>query len=50
MDGKTGAEDLVGKMLKDPALLQTLGSAPKPKPEKAEEAPPAEETTPTTEE
>jgi len=28
MDGKTGAEDLVGKMLKDPTLLQTLGSAP----------------------
>jgi type VI secretion system protein ImpB len=30
MDGKTGAEDLVGKMLKDPTLLQTLGSAPNP--------------------
>jgi hypothetical protein len=30
MDGKTGAEDLVGKMLTDPTLLQTLGSAPNP--------------------
>ncbi len=30
MDGKSGAEDLIGKMLRDPALLQTLGSAPNP--------------------
>src|SRR5258707_15830688 len=30
MDGKTGAEDLVAKVLKDPALLQALASAPKP--------------------
>jgi type VI secretion system protein ImpB len=30
MDGKSGAEELVGKMLRDPALLQTLGSTPKP--------------------
>jgi len=30
MDGKTGAEDLIGKVLQDPALLQTLASAPKP--------------------
>jgi type VI secretion system protein ImpB len=30
MDGKSGAEELVGKMLRDPSLLQTLGSAPKP--------------------
>jgi type VI secretion system protein ImpB len=30
MDGKSGAEDLVGKMLRDPSLLQTLGSVPKP--------------------
>jgi type VI secretion system protein ImpB len=30
MDGKTGAEDLINKVLKDPALLQTLASAPKP--------------------
>jgi type VI secretion system protein ImpB len=31
MDGKSGAEDLIGKVLKDPALLQALASAPKPK-------------------
>jgi type VI secretion system protein ImpB len=30
MDGKTGAEELVGKLLNDPTLLQALGSAPKP--------------------
>jgi type VI secretion system protein ImpB len=30
MDGKSGAEDLIGKLLADPALLQSLASAPKP--------------------
>ena len=30
MDGKTGAEELIGKVLNDPALLQSLASAPKP--------------------
>jgi type VI secretion system protein ImpB len=30
MDGKTGAEELVAKVLNDPALLQSLASAPKP--------------------
>jgi len=30
MDGKTGAEDLIAKVLQDPALLQSLASAPKP--------------------
>jgi type VI secretion system protein ImpB len=30
MDGKSGAEDLIAKVLKDPALLQALASAPKP--------------------
>ena len=30
MDGKTGAEELINKVLKDPALLQTLASKPKP--------------------
>ena len=30
MDGKTGAEELIAKVLKDPALLQSLASAPKP--------------------
>lgn len=29
MDGKTGAEELIGKILKDPALLQALASSPK---------------------
>jgi type VI secretion system protein ImpB len=30
MDGKSKAEDLVAKLLQDPALLQALSSAPKP--------------------
>ena len=30
MDGKTGAESLINKVLADPALLQSLASAPKP--------------------
>jgi type VI secretion system protein ImpB len=30
MDGKTGAEDLVAKLLKDPTLMQALAAAPKP--------------------
>jgi type VI secretion system protein ImpB len=30
MDGKTGAEELMTRTLKDPALLQALASAPKP--------------------
>ena len=30
MDGKTNAEELVSKVLKDPALLQSLASAAKP--------------------
>ena len=30
MDGKGGAEDLVGRLLSDPALMQALSSAPKP--------------------
>ena len=30
MDGKTGAESLIAKVLHDPALLKTLASAPKP--------------------
>ena len=38
MDGKTGAEDLISKVLKDPALLQSLASAPKPQ---ADESTPA---------
>jgi type VI secretion system protein ImpB len=30
MDGKSGAEELVTKLLNDPALLKSLASAPKP--------------------
>jgi type VI secretion system protein ImpB len=30
MDGKTGAEELIGKVLNDPALLQSLAAARKP--------------------
>lgn len=30
MDGKAGAEDLVRKLLADPALMKTLASSPKP--------------------
>jgi len=36
MDGKSGAEDLIAKALSDPALLQTLISAPKPSEEAKE--------------
>jgi type VI secretion system protein ImpB len=32
MDGKVGAEELVKKLLADPALLNALASAPKPEP------------------
>ena len=34
MDGKTNAEELVAKVLKDPALLQSLASTAKPADEK----------------
>src|SRR5213075_3187086 len=37
MDGKTGAEELLAKVLKDPALLQALASAPKPDEPKSED-------------
>jgi type VI secretion system protein ImpB len=30
MDGKSGAEDLLGKLLADPTLLKSLASSPKP--------------------
>jgi type VI secretion system protein ImpB len=32
MDGKTGAEELIARVLKDPSLLQALAAAPKPAP------------------
>ena len=34
MDGKTGAEELVSKLLRDPALLQTLATTKNPQDEK----------------
>ncbi|MDH3594176.1 MAG: type VI secretion system contractile sheath small subunit [Rhodospirillales bacterium] len=37
MDGKTGAEELIAKVMQDPALLQSLVSAPKPEEEAATE-------------
>ena len=43
MDGKTGAEELIAKVLKDPTLLQALASAPKPEEGQAQPATPAEE-------
>ncbi len=30
MDGKSGAEELISKLLKDPALLQTLATTKNP--------------------
>jgi type VI secretion system protein ImpB len=30
MDGKSGAEELIARVMQDPALLQSLASAPKP--------------------
>jgi len=35
MDGKSGAEELVSRLLQDPSLLQTLASMPKPQDESA---------------
>jgi type VI secretion system protein ImpB len=39
MDGKTGAEELIAKVMQDPALLQALAAAKKP----ADQAPAGEE-------
>lgn len=38
MDGKTGAEELIAQVLKDPALLQSLSNAPAPVTAKPDEA------------
>lgn len=43
MDGKSGAEDLMSRVLHDPALLQSLASVPKPQQEGASDSD-AEET------
>ena len=37
MDGKTGAEDLISKIMQDPTLLKALASQPAPKSEESEE-------------
>ncbi|MBO9434996.1 type VI secretion system contractile sheath small subunit [Ruegeria sp. R13_0] len=37
MDGKTGAEDLITKIMQDPSLLKTLAAQPKPGADAAEE-------------
>ncbi len=37
MDGKSGAEDLIAKVLQDPALLQSLSAAPAAKEDKPAE-------------
>jgi type VI secretion system protein ImpB len=36
MDGKSGAEDLIAKVLNDPGLLSALASSPKPQTETSE--------------
>ena len=38
MDGKTGAEELIGKVLQDPTLLKTLAATPKQPEAKSETA------------
>ncbi len=38
MDGKTGAEDLISKIIQDPALLKTLAAQPAPKSDSTDEA------------
>ncbi len=43
MDGKTGAEELIAKVMQDPALLQSLASAPKPQDEAAGQSDESEE-------
>ena len=42
MDGKTGAEELIARVLQDPALLQALAAAPKPQADGIETLPAAE--------
>lgn len=39
MDGKSGAENLISRLLQDPSLLQTLSAAPKPQEAQPIEAP-----------
>ena len=37
MDGKTGAEDLISRIMQDPTLLKTLAAQPAPKADEGEE-------------
>jgi type VI secretion system protein ImpB len=46
MDGKTGAEELIAKVLQDPALLQSLAAAPKPAAPADAATPPADNPPP----
>ena len=46
MDGKSGAEELIGKLLKAPALLQALAATPKPGGEAGAENPTPETPSP----
>jgi len=41
MDGKSGAEGLISKLLQDPALLKTLSGTPNPEAASADETPAA---------
>jgi type VI secretion system protein ImpB len=43
MDGKSGAEELIAKALKDPTLLQSLASSPNPDEASSEDSSSAEE-------
>ncbi|AOI71858.1 hypothetical protein WI73_28565 [Burkholderia ubonensis] len=43
MDGKSGAENLVSQVLKDPALLSALAKAPKPEARKTDALEPQEQ-------
>ena len=43
MDGKSGAEELIGKILDDPALLRSLATAPRPTTQPAGDIMPGEE-------
>jgi type VI secretion system protein ImpB len=47
MDGKTGAEDLIGKMLADPGLLSALGATRNPAASRASAPPPVAAEPPT---
>jgi type VI secretion system protein ImpB len=37
MDGKTGAENLIGQIIQDPALLKALAAQPAPQAEESKE-------------